>query len=266
MPCGSMAFRARRPACWYGVATMSRRSRVRVGVEASLCLAVLYGATSLCRAEGHWSGSVAATTDYVFRGVSQTYGGAALQAGLNYRSSMGWFAGSWASNVNPYPFGSDAAEINVYTGFGWVLAPAWTVRASYTRYLYTWDRRRKPYDYGELALTLGFEDRLSATISYQPDNTRFSTLGYVRNRQSLAYELTGRWPLPQRFALVAGVGYYDLTRLYGVGYWSGDSGVSYTYGRLEVDITRFVGDRTVRRLFEDASADGRWVATAVFRF
>jgi hypothetical protein len=29
---------------------------------------------------------------------------------------------------------------------------------------------------------------------------------------------------------------------------------------------RFFSDATVRRLFEDASADGRWAATAVFRF
>ncbi len=250
----------------YDVPTMSRRSWIRVGLQASLCLALLPGVTSLCRADGHWSGSVAATTDYVFRGISQTYGGAALQAGLDYQSSRGWFAGSWASNVSPYPFDSDAAEINVYSGFGRTLGPAWTARASYTRYLYTWDRRRKPYDYGEFAVTLEFRDRLSATISYQPDNTRFATSGYVRNRQSLAYELTGRWALPQRFALVGGVGYYDLSHLFGVSYWAGDAGVSYTYGRFEVDLTRFIADKTVRRLFEDASADGRWVATAVFRF
>lgn len=245
---------------------MSCRHRVRVGVGALLSVATLLGMDAEVRADGPWSGSVAATTDYVFRGVSQTYGGAALQAGLNYQSPAGWFAGSWASNVDPYPFGSDFAEVDLYAGYGWALAPEWTARASYTRYLYAFDHRRNPYDYGELAASIGFEDRLAATVSYQPDSTRFSSLGYVRDRPSWTYELTGRWPLPRGFALVGGVGYYDLTRLYGVGYWSGNAGASFVRGRLELDVARFFSDHTVRRLFEDASADGRWVASIVWRF
>jgi uncharacterized protein (TIGR02001 family) len=245
---------------------MSIRSRVRVGVEASLCIALLVGAPPPGRADGPWSGTVAVTTDYVFRGVSQTYGDAALQAGLNYQSPAGWFGGAWASNVEPYPFGSNSAEIDVYTGFGWLLSPEWTARASYTRYLYAWDHRPAAYDSGEFAVTVGLQDRLSATVSWQPDDTGYSALGYARHRQSFAYELTGRWPLPKAFALVGGVGYYDLSRLYGTSYWSGDAGVSYSHGRLEVDLMRFFSDATVRRLFEDASADGRWAATAVFRF
>jgi uncharacterized protein (TIGR02001 family) len=238
--------------------------RARAG--AAFCVVACFGAGARSHADGPWSGAVAATTDYVFRGVSQTYGGAALQAGLNYQSPAGWFAGSWASNVDPYPFGSEAAEVNLYTGFGWALNREWTARASYTRYLYVSDPRPKPYDYGEFAVTVGFEDRLAMTVSYQPDATRYTTLGYVRDRPASAYELTGRWPLPHEFALVGGAGYYDLTHLYGVSYWSGNAGVSYVRGRFEVDLTRFFGDGTVRRLFEDASADGRWVATAVWRF
>jgi uncharacterized protein (TIGR02001 family) len=245
---------------------MSRRRRVHARVEAMLCCAALLAASTLCHADGPWSGSLGATTDYVFRGVSQSYGGAALQGGLNYQSPAGWFAGSWVSNVDPYPFISNAAEVDLYAGFGWALNREWTARASYTRYVYVLDQRRKPYDYGEIAVSVAFEDRLAATVSYQPDATRYSTLGYVRDQPASAYELTGRWPLPRGFALVGGVGYYDLTHLYGVGYWSGSAALSYVHGRFEVDVTRFFSDGTVRRLFEDASADGRWVASIVCRF
>jgi len=245
---------------------MSGRSRIRQCVLAIGCAVVLLAAFGRARADGPWSGSLAATTDYVFRGVSQTYGGAALQGGINYQTSAGWFAGAWASNVDPYPANSDFVEVNLYAGFGWALGSDWTARASYTRYLYAWDPRPKPYDYGELAFSLGFEDRLAATVSYQPDGTRYSTMGYVRNRPALAYELTGRWPLPRGFALVGGGGYYDLTHLYGVGYWSANVGVSFVRGRFSVDVTRFFSDDTVRRLFGDASADGRWVATVLCRF
>ena len=245
---------------------MNGRFGVRRGAAAILVVAALLPASGVCRADGPWSGSLAATTDYVFRGVSQTYGGGALQGGLNYQNPAGWFAGSWASNVDPYPFGSDSAEVNVYAGYGWALASDWTARASYTRYLYAWDSRHKPYDYGEVAATVGFRDLLALTVSYQPDSTRASTLGYVRNKPSSAYELTGQWPLPRGFALVGGGGYYDLTHLYGVGYWSANAGVRYVRGRFSLDVARYFGDAVVRRLFADASADGRWVATVVCRF
>ena len=245
---------------------MSRRRRVRASQYAGLGFAAIVGAIPSCCADGSWSGTIAATTDYVVRGVSQTYGEPALQAGVNYQSAAGWFAGAWASNVNPYPFGVDSAEVNLYGGFGWALGSAWTARATYTRYLYAWDRRPATYAYGELSLTLGFEDRLTATVSYQPDSTRYAIPGYVRNRPAAAYELSGRWPLPRNFALTAGIGYYDLTRLYRAGYWSASAGTSYVRGGFELDVARFFSEPSVRRLFEDASADGSWAATASWRF
>ena len=232
---------------------------------AALCFSAVVGAP-LCRADGQWTGTLVATSDFVFRGISESYGEPALQGAVNYQSRSGWFAGGWASNVNPYPFDVASGEVNVEAGFGWTLSRDWAARASYSRYLYLWDRRAAEYDYGEVALTLGFEDWLAATISYQPDSTRYTTLGYVKNRPATAYEVTGRWPLPRNFSLAGGIGYYDLTHLYRVSYWSGNAGASYVRGHFEFDLTRFFGDRTVRRLFEDAAANGRWVATVVWRF
>jgi uncharacterized protein (TIGR02001 family) len=228
--------------------------------------AVLVGAAPACLADGPWSANLAVTTDYVLRGVSQSYGGAALQGGVNYQSRSGWFAGAWASNVDPYPFYSNAAEVNLYTGYDWSLGRDWSARASVTHYAYALDRRRRPYDYDELSMTLGFQDRLAATVSYQPNAIRYATLGYRRNKPAMAYELTGRWPLRWNLAVTGGVGYYDLTHLYDLGYWSGSAGLSYTRGRFELSATRFFSDATVRRLFDEGTADGRWVASAVWRF
>ena len=226
-------------------------------LERGLCLAGLCLLAVVARADDAITGTVVVSSDYVFRGVSQTYGGAALQGSVNYRHSNGWFAGVWASNVDPYPFTSNFAEANVYAGFGWSLSPRWTAHASYTRYLYPLDHRKKPYDYGELAFGLAFEDRLTATVSYQPDSVRYSTQGYVHDRPSMAYELAGRLPLARGVAAVAGVGSYDLTQLYGV---------SYSIGHYRIDVVRYFADPTVYRLFDEATADRRWVAAVIGRF
>ncbi len=243
---------------------MSRCRRASVAVIAGVV--ALAGASVPAQADGPLSASIGATTDYVYRGVSQTYGGAALQGGVNYQHSSGAFAGAWASNADPYPGDNGSVEIDVYGGYSWAIGSDWSARAGYTRYFYAWDRRRASYDYGEFGVTLGFQDRLAATVSFQPDATRYSTLGYVHDRPAAAYELTGRWPLPYGLALTGSVGYYDLHRLYGVGYWAGGAGFSYVRGPVEVDLTRFASDGTVRRLFEDSSADGRWVLGVTFRF
>ena len=234
--------------------------------KAAILVGTLLGVARAGVADGAWSATIATDTDYVFRGISQTYGGAAVQGGVSYRHPSGWLAGAWASNVGPYPFGVGAVEVNLYTSFGWSLSPTWTARTAYTHYVYAWDRRHAPYDYNEFAMTVAYEDLLAATVSYQPDSTLYSTFGYVRDRPSTAVEVSGSWPLPHGIALSAGLGHYDLTRLYHLDYWSGSAGASYTLGRAQFNLTRFFSDRTARRLFEDATADGRWVASAVWRF
>jgi uncharacterized protein (TIGR02001 family) len=219
-----------------------------------------------CRADGPWSASIGATTDFIDRGVSQTYGGAALQLGVNYQSPVGWFAGVWGSNVDPYPFADSSREIDVYGGFSWSLASDFTARATYSHYLYLQDPRPIGYDYNEVALSVTYLDRLVATVSYQPDVTSTSLLGHAYKRPMVGYEISSRWPLRGRFALTGGVGYYDLHRLFGLSYWAGSAGLAYVDRRLSIDLARFVSDRTVARLYEDASANGTWALSAVYRF
>jgi uncharacterized protein (TIGR02001 family) len=73
-------------------------------------------ASPAAAADGPWSATVGVVSDYVLRGVDQTYGGAALQAGVNDQSPSGWFGGVWLSNVDPYPYYSNAVETDLYGG------------------------------------------------------------------------------------------------------------------------------------------------------
>ena len=66
-----------------------------------LCAAalVLQGIGTTAEAEGRWSGQIAATSDYVLRGVSQTDGHIAVQGSLAYRASSGVYAGAKTSDA-----------------------------------------------------------------------------------------------------------------------------------------------------------------------
>jgi uncharacterized protein (TIGR02001 family) len=234
---------------------------------ALLEMLILAAAPLLVRAaDGPLSASVGATTDYVFRGVSQTYDSGALQLGANYQSPQGWFAGAWTSNVDPYPFGATAIELDLYGGVRRPLGDEFNATVTYTHYQYVDDARPYRYNYDEIALSASYLDELVATVSYQPDSTIYSDLGFANRRPSLAYELALRYPLPAGFALTAGAGYYDLRRLFGVHYVAGDAGLQYVYRQVTFDLTRYYADPTVKRLYEGASANGDWVLSAVYRF
>ncbi|ORU91281.1 MAG: hypothetical protein A6F72_03655 [Cycloclasticus sp. symbiont of Poecilosclerida sp. N] len=61
------------------------------------------------------SGNVALTTDYVWRGISQTDGSPAIQGGFDAGFGNGLYTGIWASNVD---FGGDESmELDVYAGW-----------------------------------------------------------------------------------------------------------------------------------------------------
>jgi uncharacterized protein (TIGR02001 family) len=237
----------------------------RVAVRtAFLSLIVLSG---VCRADGTWSGSIGATSNYIYRGISQTYDGAALQLGGNYQSALGWFAGAWGSNVDPYPGGGRTfEELDFYGGLIRPLSPDFTVKGTYTHYAYIQDPRSVHYGYDEIAVSVAYSDLVAATVSYQPDYTSYSNLGFAYRRPAATYELTGRWPLRFGIAATAGAGYYDLHHLFGVGYWAGDVGLAYVYRRLTLGVSRFFADATAATLYEDASANGKWVVTAAWRF
>lgn len=66
------------------------------------------------------SANVGVVSYYIFRGISQTRGGPAIQGGVDYSHSSGFYASAWASNINWVKDQQDKsvpAEIDVYGGF-----------------------------------------------------------------------------------------------------------------------------------------------------
>jgi len=236
----------------------------RAGQFAGVVVLILW--PFLCEAGDPWTASVGLTSDYVYRGISQTYGGAALQLGMNYQSPLGWFAGAWGSNVDPYPGGDPSKELDLYAGINRTLSTEFALQATYTHYAYLKDPRPGRFDYDELSVAIGYVDLVAVSVSFEPNSSSYSDYGLARRRTTLAYEISTRWPLRGGVSLNAGAGYYDLHDLFGVGYWAGDLALSYVYRHLTVDLRRFYCDSTAAKLYEDASANGTWAVTGILRF
>lgn len=70
--------------------------------------------------------NVGVVSDYVFRGISQTRGTGALQAGIDYAHESGLYLGAWGSNVKwvgdgGYYDKGDYLELDIYGGYKWAI-------------------------------------------------------------------------------------------------------------------------------------------------
>ena len=63
------------------------------------------------------SGNVSVTSDYIFRGLSQTNSQAAIQGGIDYTNESGFYTSIWVSNTDFDGSGSSGAEVDLIGGF-----------------------------------------------------------------------------------------------------------------------------------------------------
>lgn len=232
-----------------------------------LVLGCALASTALfARAEESAGGHIALTTDYILRGVSQTRGAPALQADLHFANAQGWFLGAWVSTVDLNSGPGATVELNAYGGRSWPVSAAWSARLAAVHYAYPNDTSALRYDYDELAASLSFHDRLSASIAWSPNTSRYSRYRIARDRTALTYDLVGRWPIAGPLSAAGGIGYYDLENLFdsGYGYWS--ASLIWELPRLQFEIGCYsAGDRAAE-LFGRETTGQRWSLTATWQF
>jgi uncharacterized protein (TIGR02001 family) len=234
-------------------------------VSAAMVVAMLLGGLPARGAAGDWTGGMAATSDYVLRGVSQTDGSPALQGTLSYQADRGWYAGAWVSTLNAtgwfHPAGQAAAELDVFAGVTRTLTERWAIDARAVRYAYPDDGAFFDYGYSELEVAINYRDTLRASVAWLPDATMVSQYGFGGNRTALAYELGVRQAVLPWMAVTAGIGYFDLDDLYSTGYAYWNVGLTARVGALTVDLGQYGSDTRGRELFGSHIAGPRTVLT-----
>lgn len=87
---------------------------------ASVAVAAALAAPTLAAAQAAASpvtGNISLTTDYRFRGLTQTMQRPALQGGFDYAHSSGLYVGNWNSNVSSTVFPNANLEMDFYGGY-----------------------------------------------------------------------------------------------------------------------------------------------------
>lgn len=191
--------------------------------------------------ESNFSWNLALTSDYVFRGVSQTLREPALQGGLDYSfGDSGFYIGTWGSNVD-FGDGGPDLEVDTYVGWNADVSDSLNLDVMLTRYNYLGaESGYGDIDYNELIGTLTWNEMLAFQLAYTND--------YVNTGESSTYvNVTGNWDLGNEFGLTAGIGRTDFEDSDGYTDWT--IGVNRQFGPVNAALnyydtnTDFGGDR-----------------------
>jgi uncharacterized protein (TIGR02001 family) len=199
------------------------------------------------------SGSLAFTSDYRFRGVTQTNEDPALQIGFEAALPAGLYAGLWASNVDFAPADSATYELDTIIGWRGDLTESVSADVQFVRYNYLTDNPGQ-LEYNELIGKIGFMG-LTGTLGYSDNFLNFDEDGIYYN---LAYGYT----IAEEYNLSAAVGYYDIDRAGGrsISITDHNVGVSRSFGPLSVALNYIHTNKGAEELFAGLS-DSRIVFT-----
>lgn len=218
-------------------------------------------------AEPAWEfgGSIAATSDYVWRGVSQTQGKPALQIDLNATHASGFYAGVWASNVD---FGDPDDGIDVefdpYIGWSGAVGEDKELDVFLTHVSFPGHNPGYDYSYTEIEGKLTFAGKFHVGAAYSPDIFNLGGPGYYTN---VGVEL----PLGETdFDFTAQIGHYNLKQAAGDSYSDYRIGMGRAFGPVRADLaytnTLSYGEILSDSLDDASQADGRVALTVTWEF
>jgi uncharacterized protein (TIGR02001 family) len=88
------------------------------------------------RVEAETSANVALVSDYMFRGLTQTWGQPAIQGGADLTLENGFAAGFWGSSISDKSYPGAALELDLYTSYGTRINDDFSWRVGLYSYLY----------------------------------------------------------------------------------------------------------------------------------
>lgn len=175
------------------------------------------------------SGNVGFTTDYYFRGQTQTWHKPAVQGGVDLTNiGPGFYVGTWASNISGNQFAGGSAEWDIYGGYNGKINDdlSWTV--GLLGYYYPgadWNKTQPApvanEDYDTVEWNAGLTWKW-LSLKYSRTLTDFfganTKTGYTSGSKGSNYlDLSANIPLPQDFSLGLHYGRQDVkTSIVGV--------------------------------------------------
>jgi uncharacterized protein (TIGR02001 family) len=201
-----------------------------------------------------FSATITGTTDYDFRGVTQTAQNPAIQGSVDFAADSGFYAGIWSSNVD-FGKGDPNVEVDYYGGWGGGEDVTWDTGIVYYTYV-----SASEFNYPEVYFGLGWK-YFDAKYWYG-----WNYGGSPGNERYIEGNVT--YPLPADFALTGHMGYTNgggFADAYGQGsYMDWSAGLTYSWKHLDMSLKWVDGSdlKTANNTKDNiSSSDGRAIFT-----
>lgn len=133
-------------------------------------------------AKAEFEGNIGISSNYLWRGISQTQDSTAVDGGLDYSHESGFYAGMWAANVD---FGDDTTfEMDFYGGYSGDITDSLSFDVGYLYYAYP--DADADIDFGELYasltwqwLTVGYALVVNGGDDMAPDELSDDDMDYL---------------------------------------------------------------------------------------
>ncbi len=219
-----------------------------------------------------WSFNVGVTSDYLFRGISQTHGRPAIQGGVDYLHSSGFYVGAWASSITWVKdfLGKGSVEVDLYGGIKNSFAGDFNYDVGFIAYNYPGKGSAIPTilanpNTQEVYAAIGYK-WLTAKYSYATSSHFIGWYGGAaydqRTRGSDYIELNANYDMGSGWTLIGHVGRQKVKKSVNTGV-GGFTDANYTDWKLGV--SKDIGFGTITAAYSDTNTSGTCplVATAV---
>jgi uncharacterized protein (TIGR02001 family) len=219
-----------------------------------LALLVTAGVTS---AHAQVTGNLGLTSDYRFRGISQTQNAPAVQGGIDYAHKSGFYVGNWNSSVSSQVYTNGAGvESDLYAGYKKEIFKGISIDLGSYNYFYpratTASATGSNFDTYEGFIGLGYKDIISAKYSQTLGNGYFGT---ANARGTQYYQADAKLPVPivKNLSAVAHIGRTNVANSSAYDYNDINAGFVYTLPK-EFDLgVRYYTNTGTTTTFQNAN-------------
>ena len=215
-----------------------------------------------------FNGDLTYTSDYVYRGISETGGRSAGQIDLHVGSADGTFVGVFATTIDRL-WHTDYAtigwdyELEEYLGHRFDLSQSWSTTVTAVNYQYKHGNAPINNDYQEVSAAVSYLDSWTLTAAYIPNAVRYFRGYRVGRYPAYTGDIATQLPLVGRFFLTAGAGYYTSDS---TGYAYGNAGLAFEFKSLRLDAGYYVSQARAQLLFPYGRAGSRFGGSVSWHF
>jgi uncharacterized protein (TIGR02001 family) len=205
-------------------------------------------------AQAQVSGNLGLTSDYRFRGVSQTQNAPAVQGGIDYNHVSGLYIGNWNSSVSSqlYTNGAGIAS-DIYAGFRKQVFGNFTLDVGSYNYFYPRAGTNGSFDTNEVFAGIGYKELVTVKYSHALSDY----FGTANSKNSFYVQADAAIPVVGKLVALAHVGRTNVANNSSLDYTDYNVGLGYDLKGWNLAAKYYINDNKTSTFMTANTVNGQ---------